>query len=71
MPKPNTVRTMSKVIAINREREEVPMLYVYGKTLRSLEREMGGNPEHLFDTDGTPVLDSQYYEITSAGIRRL
>lgn len=48
-----------------------PMLYVYGKTLRSLEREMGGNPEHLFDTHGTPVLDLEYYEITSAGIRRL
>lgn len=61
---------MEKIIAINYQ-EDSRVLYVYGKTLRALEREMGGNPEHLFDSDGTPVLDEEYYQITSAGIKRL
>ena len=64
---------MSRVIAINRkhEREDLRVMYVYGKTLRDLERQMGGNPEHLFDTHGTPVLDQEFYEITSKVIRRV
>ncbi len=63
---------MSKVVAINRTDSFEPrVMYVYGKTLREIEREMGGNPEHLFDTDGTPVLDGEFYEVTSAGIERV
>lgn len=63
----------TKIIAINRkrQREDLRVMYVYGKMLRALETELGGNPDHLFDTHGTPVLDNEYYEITSAGIRRL
>ena len=64
--------SMSKVVAINRADPFEPrVLYVYGRTLREIEREMGGNPEHLFDIDGTPVLDSEFYEITSCGIQRV
>ena len=63
---------LNRVIHIEAKRtKEAPIMYVYGHTLRALHLEMGGNPEYLFDTDGTPVLDAEYYEITSARIKRL
>jgi hypothetical protein len=48
---------------------ETDVLYLYGKTLRLLAAE-----HHcyvLFDSDGTPVLDSEYYVISHEGIRRV
>lgn len=48
---------------------ENDMLYLYGKTLRLLAA------EHdcflLFDSDGTPVLDSEYYVVSRDGIHRV
>lgn len=59
----------TKVIAIDGHATQ-PM-YVYGRTLRALEVQMGGNPERLFDSDGAPVVDEEFYEVTSAGIKRV
>jgi hypothetical protein len=48
---------------------ETDMCFLYGKTLRLLAA------EHdcfvLFDSDGTPVLDEEYYVISREGIRRV
>ena len=46
-------------------------MYLSGATLRAVHLEMGGNPEYLFDTDGTPVLEGEFYEVTPAGIKRV
>ena len=48
---------------------ETDMLYLYGKTLRLLAA------EHdcflLFDSDGTPILDQEFYVVSKDGIRRV
>jgi hypothetical protein len=48
---------------------ETDMLYLYGKTLRLLAA------EHdcfvVFDNDGTPVLDSEFYLVSKNGIERV
>lgn len=45
------------------------MCFLYGKTLRLLAA------EHdcflLFDSDGTPVLEDEYYVVSKDGIRRV
>lgn len=44
-------------------------LFVTGKTLRLLAAER--DCFLLFDRDGTPVLDEEFYEVTAEGIKRV
>jgi len=61
------------VISIDRAKKREPrtVVYLYGRTIRILTRERGSDPERLFDTDGTPVLNDELYEITDNGIERV
>jgi len=61
------------VICITRTKKRDPRteVYLYGRTLRILTRERGSDPERLFDTDGTPVLDDELYQVTDKGIERV
>jgi len=62
---------MQRENVIEMKRPSEILMYLSGKTLRAVHLEMGGNPEYLFDTDGTPVLSEEFYEITSEGIKRV
>jgi hypothetical protein len=64
-------KPMQRGNVIEMKRRPDVLMYLSGKTLRSVHLEMGGNPEYLFDTDGTPVLESEFYEVTPAGIKRV
>jgi len=61
------------VISIDRAKKREPrtVVYLYGRTIRILTRERGSDPERLFDTDGTPVLNDELYQITDNGIERV
>ena len=48
---------------------ETDICYLYGKTLRLLAAEH--DVFVVFDNDGTPVLDSEYYLISKNGIERI
>jgi hypothetical protein len=45
------------------------VLYLTGKTLRLLAADL--DVLDLFDTDGTPVLNEEFYEVTAEGIERI
>jgi hypothetical protein len=48
---------------------ESEVMYLTGKTLRLLAAEHG--VLLLFDSDGTPVLNNEFYEVTKDGISRI
>jgi hypothetical protein len=44
-------------------------MWLTGKTLRLLAADL--DCLDLFDTDGTPVLNSEFYAVTAEGIERI
>jgi hypothetical protein len=48
---------------------ETDMMFLYGKTLRLLAAEH--DCYLIFDSDGTPVLEDEYYVVSKDGIRRV
>jgi hypothetical protein len=48
---------------------EQDMMFLYGKTLRLLAAEH--DVFVVFDNDGTPVLDGEYYLVSKNGIERV
>ena len=59
---------MGEVIEMRLPLEQHEAAYLTGRTLRIIA---GIRGKVLFDTDGTPVLDDEFYEITSEGIKRV
>ena len=59
----------SKRFDRGKKREE--LMYLSGATVRLMAVQKGGDPEHLFDTDGTPILVDEMYEVSWRGLKRI